>query len=136
MSEIKQLGLSVVTGGNKWSLDADVSKGMDRYVHLCFMSQHPMEFRAKEERRIEVSRFLRIDPSVLRLSGVLISTNVSNKADAAYGPAESVIEEVDQEVIYTKTDWKNAAIKARLLAAKKCEILVPQSVPTEYIKSF
>jgi hypothetical protein len=135
MSELRRWQLPVVPGGNQWSLDADISKGMDRYVHLCFMSQHPMEYRAKEDKRIIDSKFLQIDPSVLRIEGVMISQDVSNKADAIFGPAEQVIEQIDLEVIYTKTDWKNSDIKARLLAAKKCEVLVPNAVPVEYIKN-
>jgi hypothetical protein len=37
-------------GGNQWSRDADELKGMGRYVHLCFRSNHPMEFMARQER--------------------------------------------------------------------------------------
>ncbi|WP_285020058.1 DarT ssDNA thymidine ADP-ribosyltransferase family protein [Novosphingobium sp. fls2-241-R2A-195] len=134
MREIRSMGISPVTGGNQWSLDADKAKGMDKFVHLCFFSSHPMEYVAKKDGRIGESKFLRIDPSILRIPGALIAKDVSNKADAEYGPAEDMIEQVDLEVIYTRTDWKDGKIKERLLLAKKSEILIPDRVTLDYFK--
>jgi hypothetical protein len=34
-------------GGNQWSWDADTAKGLERYVHLCFRTNHPMEHVAR-----------------------------------------------------------------------------------------
>ncbi len=39
-------------GGNKWSHDADRIKGLHEYVHLAFVDDHPMLFRAKNEGRM------------------------------------------------------------------------------------
>jgi hypothetical protein len=52
-------GNVVAPGGNDWSHDADAIKGQDNYVHLCFLPEHPMEFVARKDGRIQESRFLR-----------------------------------------------------------------------------
>jgi hypothetical protein len=44
-------------------------------------------------------------------------------------------EMIDYEVLYTKTDWKDPAIRARLTQAEKCEILVPRFIPLELIRN-
>lgn len=68
-------------GGNQWSHDADVYKGLDKYVHLCFRLNHPMEFVARQDQRIVQTAFLEIHPDVLSIPGVLYAPDVSNKKD-------------------------------------------------------
>ena len=53
-------------GGNEHSHEADRIKGLTDYVNLCFSDNHPMEYRARMEGRIEQTRFLRINPEILR----------------------------------------------------------------------
>jgi len=133
-AEIRRKNLPVIFGGNQWSLDADIAKGMDRYVHLCFLRSHPMEYIAKQQGRIRESCFLKIKPAVLRTFGTLISKDVSNKAGANLGPIESMIENIDLEVIYTRADWRDENVKERLKAAKKSEALIPLSIPLNLIE--
>lgn len=136
MHQVRAMGLQVpATGGNQWSLDADTASGMDRYAHLCFFDSHPMEYVAKEEGRIESSIFLRIDPEVLRIPGTQVTNVVSNSSGCTPLAIESGFESLDLEVIYTRTDWKNDEIKARLKIAKKYEVLVPGVVPVGLIKN-
>lgn len=125
--------VAIAPGGNDWSQDADRRSGMDAFVHLCFFGDHPMEWMARQQGRIERSIFLKISPEILRVPGALIVDIVSNRADAQPQPAEEMVEKLDLEVIYTRTDWKDAAIQERLKAAKKCEILIPDTVPLEMI---
>ena len=130
MRSMKDSGFApVAPGGNDWSLSADRQSGMDRYVHLCFFSDHPMEWLARKDGRIEQSIFLKISPTVLTLPGVLITDGVSNKSSVVAEPAEKMIRKLDLKVIYTRTDWKDPEIQERLKAAKLCEILVPNHVP-------
>ena len=106
---------------------------MDAYVHLCFFDEHPMEYVAKKDGRISETRFLKIAPSVIETPGTMIVDRVSNRADAWPRPAEEMVSQLDLEVIYTRTDWKDAEIQKRLQAARRCEILVPKSVPLTLI---
>lgn len=125
--------VAIAPGGNDWSLDADRRSGMDAYVHLCFFSDHPMEWIARQQGRISETLFLKIAPEVLRIPGTQIVDTVSNRADAVPHPAEEMIRKLDLKVIYTRTDWKDPAVQDRLKAAKKCEILVPDHVPANLI---
>ena len=121
-------------GGNQWSWDADASKGMGRYVHLCFLSNHPMEYTAKKDGRISETIFLDIDPAVLKLAGVMFSPGVSNKSDV-----DSVLiskAEIDYDVLYTYMDWRSdPAIYERRKHAEKCEVLVPGFIPLKMIRN-
>lgn len=135
MREIRQRNLIVAPGGNNWSIEADQRSGMDAYVHLGFFSDHPMEYVAKKEGRILTTRYLKIRPDIITLPGVLISDRVSNRADALPKLADEMVDKLDLEVIYTRTDWKDPQIKVRLRAAQLCELLIPKVVAVDYIKN-
>jgi hypothetical protein len=68
-----------VQGGNDWSQDADRSKGLDKYVHLTFLDNHPMLFVSRQEGRIRDPIWLKIDASILVTPKVRFTTDVSNK---------------------------------------------------------
>jgi hypothetical protein len=123
-------------GGNEQSLESDMRFGMDKFVHLCLKSEHPMEYLARRDGRIESTAWLSINLGILTTPGVLYSAGVSNKAGMVHLPVAEAHDLIDCEVLYTKTDWKQPEIRERLLAAKKCEILIPDHIPLAYIRSF
>lgn len=129
----EQQRVAIAPGGNDWSQDADRRSGMDGYVHLCFFNDHPMEWIARQQGRIEQSVFLKISPQVLRSPGTMIVDTVSNRADADPKPAESMISKLDLKVIYTRTDWKDPVVQERLRTAKKYEILIPNQIAKDLI---
>jgi len=122
-------------GGNQWSHDADEMKGMDKYVHLCFRPTHPMEFRAREEGRIVDSIFLAVHPDILLWDGVRFSPDVSNKSGVQHYAVLEALDQIDYEVLYTRTDWREASVQQRLQQAEKCEVLVPRVIPLEMIRN-
>jgi ssDNA thymidine ADP-ribosyltransferase, DarT len=128
------VGSLVAAGGNDWSFEADRRSGMDRYVHLCFFNEHPMEWLARQENRIESTTFLQVIPSILGLPGVLITDAVSNKADVLPLPANEMIGKLDLEVIYQRTDWRDKMVQQRLKIARRYEVLVPNQVALEYVR--
>jgi hypothetical protein len=133
-ADLLKMGITIpAPGGNQWSWDADEAKGLGSYVHLCFRSNHPMEYKAREDGRIVDSIFLEIHPSVLQFDGVRFAPDVSNKA----GVESVLIEqaEIDYQVLYTRTDWSDATIQARLRQAEKCEVLVPSCIPLQLIRN-
>lgn len=136
-AELKRRNIAIpAPGGNDWSKEADLHAGMDQYVHLCFRSSHPMEFKAKKEGRIQESLFLRIDPTVLRASGVMVTDGVSNKAGGvSISTPEQILHRLDLEVLYKRTEWKDPAIQERLKVASKYEILVPKHVDVTYFQN-
>ena len=130
----RQNGLRIdYPGGNEVSHLADWMKGLDDYVTLCFAAEHPMEYAARMERRIEQSTFLQISPEVLRYEGVKITLDVANKPGVPLLDPADALTKVDFEVLYTKRDKRDPAIQERLRAARRCEILVPSRIPREMI---
>jgi hypothetical protein len=122
-------------GGNEWSHEADARVGVDRYIHLCLKPNHPMEFRAREDGRIQESIFLQVHPEVLDWPGVRYTPDVSNKAGVTNHSIEEAKQLIDFEVLFTRTDWRNPAIQQRLQQAEKCEILVPDHIPLALIRN-
>lgn len=121
-------------GGNQWSRDADAYKGFQRHVHLSFMDDHPMKFHAEQDGRIGPVRILQIDPQVMNLPNVVYTKDVSNKRGVPALKFDEAVEQLDFEVMYTRTDWKDPEIQERLRIAKKAEILVPNFVPIGFIR--
>lgn len=133
---IREMDLAVpAPGGNDWSHDVDGWRGLDNYVHMCLMDNHPMEYRAREEGRIGATTFLRIDPSVLEHPQIRLTPDVSNKSGVRLLTIEEACQVMDFEVVYDRTDWRDPEIKARRLQARKYEILYPDFIPLSLIKN-
>jgi hypothetical protein len=77
--------------------------------------------------------YLEIDPAVIKLPNVMITNAPSNQNGVVRTAAASALDGLDLEVLYTRTDWTDPAIKARLLTAEKYEILIPSSLDKRYI---
>jgi hypothetical protein len=92
-----------------------------------------MEHIAKQDGRISDSIFLEINLAIIKLPNILISNDVSNKTGVNCKAASDMLEELDLEVIYTRTDWNDSAIKMRLQAAEKYELLIPNHVGLEFM---
>lgn len=133
-AELRRRGIAIPSaGGNDWSHDADSWAGVDEYVHLAFIPNHPMLFIAKNDGRIAKPFWLKIDQSVLLQEGVRFTREVANKTGTKLLTAEEAIDQIDWEVLFTRTDWSDPTIKARRQAAEKSEILVPHSIPLSKI---
>jgi ssDNA thymidine ADP-ribosyltransferase, DarT len=125
-----------VPGGNQWSHDADKMVGLHKYVHLAFLDNHPMLYRARQDGRINDPIWLKIDVSILLDDEVLFCADVSNKAGVPTFDATQAIREVDFDVLFTYMDWRSADIQQRRQAAIKSEILVPNIVPIDKILDY
>jgi ssDNA thymidine ADP-ribosyltransferase, DarT len=136
LSELVERKVNILApGGNQWSRDADEPKGMGRYVHLCFRSNHPMEYAARQDGRIGDSIFLEIHPSVMQFPNVMFTPDVSNKAGVQALPIANAVDLIDFEVLYTRTDWSDQAIQQRLKQVEKYEVLVPCHIPLTHIRN-
>jgi hypothetical protein len=93
-----------------------------------------MEYKARQEGRLQSTVFLEISPEVLHFDGVLYTNEVANKSGVEAMDVEAASEACDWEVIYQKTDWKDPAIQERRQLAKKYEVLVPTEIPVQLIK--
>lgn len=127
-------GRVTAPGGNDWSHDADAIKGQDKYVHLCFFPEHPMEFIARRDGRITQSCFLRIDPSVIHRPGVLFCPDVGNKSGVPMLGLDEAMAEMDFEIIAPgHKQWLEPPLFERKKRACKYELLVPGMIPLSLI---
>jgi len=136
LSKLQEMGVDIPNpGGNDWSHVADAEKGLDRYIHLCFRPNHPMEYVAREEGRIGDSIFLQVHPDVLLWEGVKFTADVSNKRSVTLHTIEEAKNLIDFKVLYTRTDWSDSSIQKRLQQAEKYEILVRDHIPLKFIRN-
>ena len=124
-----------VQGGNKWSQDADECKGVDRYVHLCFVDNHPMQFLTIQDKRIREPIWSKIDVSVMLAPEVKFTSEVSNKSGAQLLNHSEAVDKIDFEILLPPfVDWRGRPdIHERRNAAEKSEILIPEIVPIDKI---
>jgi hypothetical protein len=133
--ELNRRGISPpACGGNEWSQKADERVGLDAYVHLCLVGDHPMEFVARRDGRILKTRWIKVDPQVIFEEGVRLTAHVSNKSGVSLLTIPEALEALDLSVLYDRMDWSNPEIRARRRAAKKYEVLVPGQVPIRFIQ--
>ena len=135
-ARLREMGVHFHPGGNQWSLDQDERFGMDRFVHLCFAVDHPMEHWARERGDMLVAIYLYIDRSILHEPGVAFAPDVANGVDLQTCSIEEARGRIDYDILYTRTNWKDPAIQAKRQAAERCEILVPDHVPMRFIQNF
>jgi len=122
--------ISFIPGGNEQSINMDNNCGMQIFVHLCFLDNHPMEYLARKEGRID-SKWLKISTCILDLPSVQYCAGVSNQIGATYLTASEAIKEMDLEVLFSKNYIQNW--QQRRQEAEKYEILIPTKIPLEYI---
>lgn len=123
-------------GGNDWSHQADQKFGVDKFVHLAFIKNHPMLHIAKKEGRIESPIWVEIDVSVLDLAGVMYTNDVANKSGVEILSSDQAKTGVDFQALYTRMDWSDEEVMRRRRCAEKSEVLVPTIVPIDYIRDF
>ena len=121
------------TGGNQLSHDLDQHRGISNYVSLCFTRNHPMKYLAHQSGRLPRPRYLGISPDVLRFPGVRVAFGVANANETQIVDLSQAIAQIDLEVVYSRTDWRDPEVQLRLKAAEKMEVLVPHYVPLHMI---
>src|SRR5712675_1869129 len=66
LAELGRRALPIAApGGNRWSHEEDARRGLDEYIHLCLLGEHPMEWAARQSGHIQGTQFLRIDRRIL-----------------------------------------------------------------------
>lgn len=134
LRELRRLGIKIpAPGGNDWSHEADEGKGVDDFVHLALLNQHPMEYVARKDGRIKDTVWLKIDPSILLEKGTRFCSDVSNKTGVGVLTSQQAKNAIDFEVLFTRMAWSDPAIYQRRQAAEKSEVLVPQFIPLNKI---
>lgn len=137
LEEIEERGILVaICGGNEWSHDADQQKGVDQYVHLAFVKDHPMLYKLKKSGKLLKPVWLKIDPTVILGEGVRFTNAVANKKGVPILDADDAKELIDFDILFTRMDWRNPMINFRRQQALKSEVLIPKCVPIDMIVGY
>lgn len=126
---------AVTPGGDTNSLNSDLANGTDNYARLCFTQNHPMAYAAANDARQRNFTYLRVNPEIIKQPGVMITNAPSNQNGVIPIAAAPGLDTLDLEIIYTWKDWNIPTFKNRIDIADKYEILVPISVPANFILS-
>lgn len=113
-------------GADTNSHQLDRQLGLDAYVHLAFVSDHPMYHVAKNRGSIEKGIWIEIDLSVLVDNKALFSPQVANKRGAKIYNMKLVGKMIDFDKIHSKyfDVYKDA---------RKAEVMVKNNIDTKYI---
>jgi len=97
-----------------------------------------MEYRAKQNGRIEKSIFLDIDPKVLQATGVKFVPGLANTTGIAIYDLDDALAAgiVDVEPLYKWISWAIFPdVYRRRVLAEKFELLVPDFIPLDRIRN-
>lgn len=131
INKMKLKDVSYISNG--WSQDADRFKGIDSYVHLCFVQgEHPMAFNASNNNDLI---WLAIDSKILDSAGVLYTNDIANKSGVILLNNEEAKENLDIEGIFKFLPFTEEGNRERKVATYKYEILIPNFVPLSYIRN-
>jgi len=115
-------------GADSLSHSLDKHIGLDKYVHLSFIKEHPMQYVKTQDGMIPNPVWLEIDISVLFENKTLFSKDVANKNGVKHYNIEYLAQNIDLEVLWGRTDWRDPSIKQRRVIAKKSELMVANKI--------
>ncbi|WP_151899697.1 DarT ssDNA thymidine ADP-ribosyltransferase family protein [Sulfurimonas hydrogeniphila] len=116
-------------GANELSHNLDISKGLDQFVHLSFIKEHPMQHVKTQNGDIPNPVWLKIDASVLFRNRSIFSDRIANKTGAKiYGDINDLSKYIDLDVLWSRTDWRDPQIQQRRKNAKYGEIMIQDKI--------
>ncbi len=108
-------------GANELSHQLDEAKGLDRYVHLSFIPDHPMQYMRVKNGKMPNPIWLEIDVSVIFENRTLCSDEVANATDADLYHMKDMAKVIDLKTLLKQPHWSNPIRKAELMVANKID---------------
>jgi len=126
LHEILENGIDARFGADSFSHSLDRIYGLDAYVHLAFVNDHPMYHVAKSRGNIKKGVWIEIDLSVLVENKTRFSPQVANKRGAKLYKMNLVDKMIDFKKMHSRyfDVYKDA---------RKAEIVVKNNIETKYI---
>jgi hypothetical protein len=115
-------------GAEELSHRLDYSKGLDKYVHLSFIKDHPMYHVAKARGNIKNPVWIELDSSILYKDSTLFSNKVANQNNAKLFNITSVLEYINFNTMLFEKDF-NIRKESR-----KAEVMAFDSININLIK--
>lgn len=115
-------------GADELSHRLDRSHGLDKFVHLSLIREHPMQYIKTRNGDIPDPIWLEIDASVLFENHSIFSDQIANSNSAKLYGIDELDQIVDLEVLWGRANWSNPSISHRRKIAKKSELMAANKI--------
>ena len=115
-------------GAEELSHNLDQRRGLDKYVHLAFIKDHPMYHVAKRRGNIIEPVWIEIDSSLLYDENTLFSDKIANARESNIFKIDRIFDFIDFNTILSE---EHSFIRKE---ARKAEIMVFNSISIDKIK--
>lgn len=115
-------------GADELSHKLDRNRGLDKFVHLSLIREHPMQYVKTRDGEIPDPIWLEIDASVLFENQSIFSDRVANSNTAKLYEINDLDQVIDLEVLWGRTNWSDPIIQERRKIAKKSELMVANRI--------
>lgn len=120
-------------GAEELSHRLDQRRGLDRYVHLSFVKDHPMYHVAKQRGNLIEPVWIELDSSILYDESTLFCNKVANQNGANIFRLENIVDSIDLKTLtydgyLSSEDWRVRK------EARKAEIMALDFIDTNKIK--
>lgn len=117
-------------GGSDASRSLDERDGLQNYVRLSFVTQHPMMYVAMKDGRISNPILLKIDPKVIWQEGTMYADRNATKNGAKVGDDLNAFKEIHFYSVKAKKHFDLDEDEQQFFQA---EVLVKTFIPLKYI---
>jgi len=114
-------------GANSDSHYMDIIKGLDKFVHLSFIPDHPMYYIAKYRGSIIEPIWLEIDISIIFEQYTIVSNQIANAREAKIVDVDKIFNVIDFDKMLYSHDFNQRK------EARKAEIMVYDFIPANKI---
>jgi hypothetical protein len=108
-------------GANSLSHNLDRVHGLDKYIHIAIIPDHPMQYVKKKSGEIPNPIWLEIDTSVLFENESLCCNQVANANEAECYNIEELDRVIDLKTLLNKPHWSNPVRKSEILVANRID---------------
>ncbi|MBN2824491.1 MAG: DUF4433 domain-containing protein [Campylobacterales bacterium] len=108
-------------GANELSHNLDTHYGLDKYIYLSIIKDHPMQYIKQKNGEIPNLVWLEIDTSVLFENESRCCNQVANSSNAECYDIEKIAEVIDLTALLNNPHWSNPVRKSELLVANRID---------------
>lgn len=117
-------------GGEALSRSLDMRDGLQHYVRVSFVRNHPMMFVAMNEQRISNPVILEIDTEVLWWQDSMYCSKNVTRNDASYGETTEYLKQIHFDTVLNKRYFDLTEDEKPFY---KAEVMVKNFIPLKYI---
>lgn len=120
-------------GAEELSHRLDQRRGLDQYVHLAFLKDHPMYHVAKQRGNLIEPVWIELDSSILYDESTLFCDKVANQNGANIFRLENILDSIDLKALTNDGYLNSEEWKARK-ELRKAEIMALDFIDTNKIR--